>query len=61
VRADPVSVFVGLGDVVGADRDQPAIADLHLTMELQQAFGLTAVLRAKAAAAKDEHHRVVPL
>src|SRR4051812_17649159 len=61
VRADAAAVFVGLGDVVGADRDQPAIADLHLTMELQQTFGLTAVLRAKGAAAKDEHHRILSL
>jgi choline dehydrogenase-like flavoprotein len=30
VRADAAAIFVGLGDVVGADRDQPAIADLHL-------------------------------
>ena len=31
VGANPVPIFIGLGDVVGADRDEPAIADLELT------------------------------
>ena len=30
-------------------------------MELQQTFGLTAILWAEAAAAKDEHHRILSL
>jgi hypothetical protein len=31
--AHAAAVFVGLGDIVGADRDQPAIADLDLAMQ----------------------------
>jgi hypothetical protein len=61
VRAYSAAIFVRLGDVVGADRDQPAIANLHLTMELQQTFGLPAVFWAEGAAAKDEHHGILPL
>jgi hypothetical protein len=41
VGAYPTAIFVGLSEIVGADRDQPAITDLYLAMELQQAFGLT--------------------
>ena len=48
VRAYSAAIFVGLGDIVGADRDQPAIANLHLTMELQQPLGLTAIFWAEA-------------
>jgi hypothetical protein len=61
VRAYSAAIFVRLRDVVGADRDQPAIADLHLTMELQQTFGLTAIFRTEGAAAKDEHHGIPSL
>ena len=61
VRAYSAAIFVRLGDVVGADRDQPAIANPHLTMKLQQTFGLAAVLWAEGAAAKDEHHGILSL
>ena len=61
VSAYSAAIFVGLGDIVGADRDQPAIADLHLTMELQQTFGLTAIFWAEGAAAEHEHHGILSL
>ena len=40
--------FVRLGDIIGRDRDQPAIANLYLTMELQQAFRRTAIIWTEA-------------
>src|SRR5271156_1450521 len=55
------TIFVRLGDVVGADRDQPAIANLHLAMELQQTFCLTAIFWTEAATTKDQHHRMLSL
>src|ERR1700738_3266820 len=61
VSADSAAIFVRLGDIVGADRDHPAIANLHLTMELQQTFCLTAIFWAEAAAAKDEPHGILSL
>ena len=38
VGADAAAVFVGLGEVVGADRDEPRVGDLHLAMELRRAL-----------------------
>src|SRR5262245_38362498 len=49
--ADGATIFVGLGDIVGANRNQAAIANLDLTMKLNQAFMLPAVLRAVTSAA----------
>jgi hypothetical protein len=51
VRANSSAVFIRLSNIVGANRDQPAISNLDLTMELHQPFRLTAILRAKASAA----------
>jgi hypothetical protein len=34
VGVDSGAIFIRLRDVVGADRDQPAIANLEFTMEL---------------------------
>ena len=58
---DSAAIFIRLGDVVGADRDQPAIADLNLTMELNQAFMLPAVLGAETSATEDENHWILSL
>src|SRR5262249_54097521 len=58
---DSAAIFVRLRDAVGADRDEPAIADLELTMELEKPFGLAAVLRAETSAAEDENHRMLAL
>jgi hypothetical protein len=61
VCADSGSVFVGLGDVVGADGDETAVAYLHLAMELDEELRLTAIFGAKASTAQDEHHGVLSL
>jgi hypothetical protein len=61
VRADSCAIFIRLGDIVGADRDQPAIGNLEFTMELNQPFRLSAVLGSVTAAAEDEDHGVVSL
>src|SRR5258708_18742974 len=54
--ADAAAIFVGFGDVVGADGDEAAIRDLEFAMELHKAFGLAAVLGAEATAAEDKNH-----
>jgi hypothetical protein len=61
VSADSRAIFIRLHDVVGADRDEPAIANLYLTMEFEKQFGLPAVLGAETAAAEDEHHGMLAL
>ena len=58
MRVDAGAILVGFEEVVGANGDEAAVADFHLAMELDQIFGLAAVLRAKASAAEDEDHRV---
>jgi hypothetical protein len=47
VGADTAAIFIGLSDVVSADRNQPAIGDLELAVELDEPFGLPAVLGAR--------------
>src|ERR1700733_4458480 len=55
-------MFVRLGDVVGTDRDKPAIgANLHLAVEFNKPFSLSAVLGAETAAAEDEDHGMLAL
>ena len=61
VGADSAAILIGLGDIVGADRDQPAIGDLELTMELNEPFSLPAVLGAETSAAEDENHGMLSL
>jgi hypothetical protein len=61
VSADTATVFVRLSDVVGTDRDKPAIANLHLTVEFKEPFSLSAVLGTVASPAEDEDHRVLSL
>src|ERR1700738_1889626 len=61
MSADSSAVFIRLHNVVGADRDKSAIANLHLTMEFKKQFGLPAVLGAETAAAEDEHHGMLAL
>jgi hypothetical protein len=58
VGTDPATIFVRLGDIVGADRNQPAVGNFELTMELNQSFRLPAVFGAETAAAKDKNHRM---
>ena len=45
VRTDATAIFVHLSGVVGANRDQPAIGNLELTMKLKKQFMLSAVDR----------------
>ena len=59
--ADAAAIFIRFSDVVGADRDKAAIANLHLTMKFEKSFGLSAVLGAEPAAAEDEDHRMLAL
>jgi hypothetical protein len=61
VGADSCAIFSRLGDVVGADRDQPAIRDLEFTMELNQPFRLPAVLWSVTPATEDEDQGVLSL
>ena len=42
--ADSATKFIRLGYIVGADRDESTIADLQLTMELDEPFSLPALL-----------------
>src|SRR6202042_3145019 len=56
MSADSGAIFTCFGDIVGADRDQPTIGDLKLTMEFDKTFSLSAVLGAEASAAKDKNH-----
>jgi hypothetical protein len=55
---DSTAIFIRLSDIVGANCDKAAIANLELTMELNKPFSLPAVFRAEASAAEDENHRV---
>jgi hypothetical protein len=53
---DSGAIFIGLSDIVGADRDKPAIGNLDFTMELNQPLSLPAVLGAVPSAAEHENH-----
>src|SRR5271165_7340042 len=61
MRADAAAKFVGLYDVVGADRNQPAITNLHFAVKLDKSLSLPTILRAVAAAAQDDDHRILSL
>jgi hypothetical protein len=61
VGADAGAILIRLGDVVGANRDQPAIANLQLTMECNKPFSLPAVLGAETSAAEDEDQWMLSL
>src|SRR5208283_5265660 len=61
VGTDSAAIFVRLSDVIGANRDKPAIGNLELTMELNKPFSLPAVLGAETAAAEDENHGMLSL
>src|SRR5260370_12940490 len=61
VGTDSTPIFIRLSNIVGADCDQEAIANLDLTMELNKSFSLPAVFRAETSAAQDENHGVLSL
>jgi hypothetical protein len=56
VGAHAGAVFICFSDVVGADGDEATIGNFEFAMELDEEFGLSAVLGAEAAAAEDENH-----
>ena len=58
MRVDAGPVLVRRNQIVRADGDEAAIADLHLAMELNQALRLPAVFRAVSSAAEHHDHRV---
>jgi hypothetical protein len=55
VGTDSGAIFIRLRDIVGANRDQPAIGNLKFTMELNKPFRLPAVLGAESSAAEDQN------
>src|SRR6267378_5126599 len=61
VCANSRAKFVRLSDVVSADRDQPAVADLRLALKLYQPFVRPPVLWTIPAAAEHSDHRIVLL
>ena len=61
VRTNSGAEFIRLGYVVSADRDQAAIANLKLAMELKKPFVLPAVFRAETSPAKNENHWMLSL
>ena len=56
VGADSAAILIRLSDIVGANRNQPAIGDLELTMECNEPFSLPMVFGAETSAAEDENH-----
>src|SRR3954454_16195623 len=65
-KKDPMSanasaILVCLNDVVRGYRDEPAVADLEVAIELEKAFRLTAVLWTITAPAQHQDHRVLTL
>ena len=56
MSTDAGAVLVRQSDIVGADRDQTAISNFHLTVQLDQEFGLPAVLGTKTSAAEYQNH-----
>src|ERR1700722_2707531 len=56
VSADAAAIFIRLRDVVGADRDEPAIGNLEFTMKLDQPFSLSTVLWAEPSTTEYEDH-----
>src|SRR5208283_680847 len=61
VGTDSAAIFIRLSDIVGANRDKPAIGNLELTMEFNKPFSLPAVLGAETSAAEDENHWMLSL
>ena len=61
VGTDSAAIFIRQSDIVGANRDKPAIGNLELTMEFNKPFSLPAVLGAETSAAEDENHWMLSL
>ena len=61
VGTDTVAIFTRLSNIVGANRDEPAIPNLELTMELDQPLNLPTVLGSVTSAAEDEDQWILSL
>src|SRR5271165_5668293 len=61
VSAHSGAIFIRQRDIVGANRDQPAIGNLEFTMQLNQPFSLPAVLGTETSAAENQNHWMLPL
>jgi len=61
VGANSAAKFIGLNNSVGSDCDQPAICNLELAVELNEALMLPTLLRAVTAATENKNHRIWPL
>jgi hypothetical protein len=61
VGTDSAAIFTRLSNIVGANRDEPAIPNLELTMELDQPLSLPAVLGSVTSAAEDEDQWILSL
>ena len=61
VGTDSTAIIIRQSDIVGANRDKPAIGNLELTMEFNKPFSLPAVLGAETSAAEDENHWMLSL
>jgi hypothetical protein len=61
VAANSAAIFIRLSDIVGTDRDEPAIANLELTMKFNKPFSLPAILGTETSAAEDENHWMLSL
>ena len=61
VGTDSAAIFIRLSDIVGTDRDEPAIGNLELTMKFNKPFSLPAILGAETSAAEDENHWMLSL
>ena len=61
VGADSAAIFIRQSDIVGANRDKPAIGNLELTMEFNKPFSLPAVLGAETSTAEDQNHWMLSL
>ena len=59
--ANPATILIRLGDVVRANRDQPAIPNLEFRIKCNQPFRLPAVLGAETSAAEDHNHGMLSL
>src|SRR5208337_3164979 len=52
---------IRLSDIVGANRDKPAIGNLELAMEFNEPFGLSAVFGTETSAAENKYHWMLSL
>jgi hypothetical protein len=61
VGANPAAIFTRVSNVVRANCNKPAIANLHLTMQFKKPFRLPAILGAITATAEDNDHGMLSL